>query len=299
MKNIIFLFLVLIVCSLLFFNFKLSDKNSKNDILELSLTTNKQVYLESELVWFNLDVIFDKNIKLDYAPYLDGNADLSLILVNSKNDTLPYHNGIPEFLRSKEYPDTMNYFDELTYAFGIPEKLPSKKGYGLQYFYLPADNYKFTISVNVSVNHQILKFYTNTIIFTILEPYENEKDARNEVLNIEARATDGQIYTLNEFFEFFDNFSQKYSTSVYLEKIFHITEYGVGGLLSPDDAINYYKNFIINHPDYYSNIKSLYRLKYLLRNNITDFKNFLKDVSIQKEGTIISKYCKQILMKLE
>jgi hypothetical protein len=296
-KKIIFTFIIL-NCSLLIANAKWIQQNLINDTIQLNLVMNKQIYLEGELVWFDFDVIINKSIKLDRGPILDNNYDISLILADSKNNVLRYKKGIPEIMGSIEYPDTMNYFDELTEAFGTFEiiPVPENKKYWPLYLYLPADEYTFSIELRLSINKKEHIFRTNTVNFSVLKPKGNDSDAYNELKSLEVRTFYNNYFEMSvEFQKFYDNFSEKYSGSVYLEKIFNRMEYSIEYSLSPEEGIIYYKNIIINHPDYYANYNSLYSLKHFYGDNKEEFINFLNITSNEKEGTIVSRMCKKMI----
>jgi hypothetical protein len=269
------------------------QKESTNDAVKLNLTSNKEIYLESELIWFELEAIFNENIKLDYKPNFHEGASLRLILVNSNHDTVRYRGGYGEYLGNKNYSDTMNYFDNLLELFGEFEKLPGELKYSEIYRYIPEGNYTFSILVRLSEDGKPLIFETNAINISVIKPSGTALNEYNDLLQLEAMTTERYFERGAEYLKYFENFSREYPESPYLEKIFYHIELSLGGCIPLSERENFYKNFILSNPGFYSNYISLIRIReYGYKNNKTEYINYLQKMSEEKEGFFISKLCK-------
>ena len=169
--KIFIIFVLLLILSFNRISAQINEVITDNDTVKLTLSTNKKEYLEGEFIWFELDVIFNKNIKLDRCPILHPRADMHLELINSKNENLlvrGFYNNHDE----KIYPDTMYCIENLSWVFGKTEHLLSYITYPILSITgnLPTENYYLNVSLDLEINGRKITTPIHTIHFEILKP---------------------------------------------------------------------------------------------------------------------------------
>jgi hypothetical protein len=294
MKKAIFLYVLFLISMFLFGEVYSYQEKSNTDSVKLTLTSNKNLYLESELIWIELDIVIDKNLKLDYRPLLYPGNDLNLSLINSKKDTIKYRGGHVDALIRKDYPDSMYYIDNLLWTLGSSEKLQTQAGYSEIFKVIPPDDYTLNITVQLRSNNKSLYCQSNSIKFSIIKPSEFEIEAYNELINLESYTVNNQYKLGYEFIKMMESFNEKYPGSVYKEKIFNNSYFLIGCTLPHEETEIFYNNFINDNPNYYSIFNLLWgnQNKY---ENKTEYINYLQKMSVEKEGLLISKLCKIVI----
>lgn len=287
-KQSILLISILLVYATLVFSFSISiSKNEEsNQNIEISIKTPKSSYLESEPIWVEYFVRIDrKKIKLDYKPELDPSADIKLILINSKNDTMNYVGGRGFYLRTKDYPDTLWGIINLLHSFGNPENFPlSTLG---RKFYLPEDSYKLEVFLHYYVKGKEESIVSNKVTFSIMKPSGEELEAHEKFLNLYEQFGNGCSYDKIKLFV--TEFDNQYYNSVYLDRMKNVLL--SMSFIEPNfstHAEQFLIDVINSNPNSYYNYIYIQTLKEYV-NQYSDFEDTLKILSGNSKNTITNK----------
>lgn len=287
-KQSIFLISILLASATLVFSFSISNSTHEGSSqnISISIKTSKSSYLESEPVWVEYFVqIVKGKINLDYKPELDPGADIKLILVNSKNDTLNYVGGRGFYLRTKNYPDTLWGIINLLHSFGNPEKFPhSSLG---RKFYLPEDNYQLEVLLHYYVKGKEESIISDKVTFSIMKPSGEELEAHEKFLNMYELFGNGCSYDKIKLIV--TEFDNQYKNSVYLDRMKYVLL--TMSFIEPNFT-TYAKQFLIDainsNPNSYYNYNYIQTLKEYVNQN-TEFNNTLNILSVKSNNTITNK----------
>ena len=226
--------------------------------IQLIISTDKSDYLEGENVWLEKKVIIDKKVKLDYRPY-----DSRDFITNSKNQGIPEQNYTFEDMildSINEYPDTIYYFYAL--EFGYCDFVPDNKYFILGPYYFPAEEYKISANVNVMIKGKQYKVEAKPVKFTVHKPEGEDLLARKEYLDIIPLVWATKDYELLD--EKVDSFIANHKNSVYLDVVLWLTNmvYHHNVKISDDEAIEFYYNVILLHPEFAGNYFRLMQIMY-------------------------------------
>ncbi|MBK9333198.1 MAG: hypothetical protein IPM96_12530 [Ignavibacteria bacterium] len=284
-KQSIFLITFLLASATLVFSFSISNSahEASNQNINISIKTSKSSYLESEPVWVEYFVrIVKGKINLDFKPQLDPGADIKLILLNSKNDTMNYVGGRGSYLGTKNYPDTLWGIINLLHSFGNPEKFPHSV-FG-RIFYLPEDNYQLEVLLHYYVNGKVESVTSNKVTFSIMKPSGEELEAHEKFLNLYEQFGNGCSYDKIKLIV--TEFDNQYNNSVYLDRM----KYALLSMsfIEPNFTA-YAEQFLIDaidsNPNSYYNFNYIRTLKEYVNQN-TEFENTLKILSGNSKNTI-------------
>ncbi|MFZ1323398.1 MAG: hypothetical protein WAT71_17735 [Ignavibacteria bacterium] len=295
MKVINILFLIFFLCPTAFLNLSIAknkhhieNSSYKNDTVNISIKSSKDVYLESEAIWIEYLTIIDKNmIVFDEAPYIQPYGDLKFSLKNSKNELIKYIGGQGGRIHSDYYPDTSWDVFNLLNFYGFADRFQYSQLH--RKFYLPEGRYTIQAYLSCVVKNQEVIFTSNTISFSVLKPLGVEEEAHEKLLDIYKQ---GGKMEYEEIKIVVSEFDSTYKNSVYTSnaKYFLFTWSFIDS-----NYKNYAKDFLIDlinsNPDSYYNFSYINSLRKYTESS-EEYENLLKILDRKYFNTITNKFIK-------
>ena len=270
MKVINILFLIFFLCPTAFLNLSIAknkhhieNSSYKNDTVNISIKSSKDVYLESEAIWIEYLTIIDKNmIVFDEAPYIQPYGDL-------------------------KFSDTSWDVFNLLNFYGFADRFQYSQLH--RKFYLPEGRYTIQAYLSCVVKNQEVIFTSNTISFSVLKPLGVEEEAHEKLLDIYKQ---GGKMEYEEIKIVVSEFDSTYKNSVYTSnaKYFLFTWSFIDS-----NYKNYAKDFLIDlinsNPDSYYNFSYINSLRKYTESS-EEYENLLKILDRKYFNTITNKFIK-------
>ena len=97
---------------------------------------------------------------------------------------------------------------------------------------------------------------------------------------------------------YFINFLKIYPESIYNEKIFFFCRNYLSHIATKESLDTFYKDYILKHPDYYSNYYYFFDLENIYHGDYNPLIKFLQATSEATNGSLLSKLCRVRLSQL-
>jgi hypothetical protein len=279
---------------------KVPEINHKPPIIEIK--SSKEVYLESEPVWLEIEVNIDKEMELDKPPIITPLGDVEFILINSHVDTIKYFKGGYSQIGPNKYLEHYYRIYDILNIYGVKEDFPNSQLVGC-YKLLP-DKYTLKAILNLSIDGKVEKFNSNLIQFEVEIPRDSEEEEHKKMIEIKNYAVNGPkdfdsrfdiiVQKVNEFKMMFPN-------SVYIDRIISLI-FRHGHIISKDfqDTVsNYLKNRLEANPADYFNYTYVSHLWGISKNNSDLLINTLTQISESNKGTLLQKIIDNYLAEAE
>lgn len=285
-----------LISTFIFFNF-IIDLNGQNDYQQNDINFNifliKDTYLESEPIFLEQTVTFNREVVLDRSPVLFYGSEDVVLLISSTGDTLEYHGGEGDYLSEgkKMYnsKDTLFFVYSVLIGYGIPDRF--ENAMTILYSYLPKDTYTIRSDLEININKGKRIVQSNTLNFNVIKPLGFELNAYNKFLEIGKARMDRR--SANYLKVLIDEFYASYPNSIYKNKVFFESCLfpRVIDLFAKDSAISILEKHLLENPNDYYNDIYLSELKTLYRDNHKyGYYDTLVVLKTKNKGFLLEKY---------
>jgi hypothetical protein len=272
------------------FNFTSSSNISLQnnyDCADLNINLNKSVYMFSEPIWLELNLILDNKCNIYYQPELSVGNDVELLLSNQNGDTIDFIGGTTDYIQRNKIYDTTYSIYYLMSGFGKPEVYFDKA--------LPIGSYNLRAKIHI-YSKEVFDYYSNTVSFNIIEPTGYEKDAHQKWVELKlAKKNKASVYKIKELV---DSFLVNYPGSVFEDKMVEniIGSYSYIETIPLNEQDSLLMKIILKNPNSYSNYGFLNWFNHIYDNNSYNAKNLkilekLESIKIQTGNTLLNKLC--------
>ena len=266
---------------------------SKPPVIDIKLSKN--VYLESEPIWLEINVNIDKEIIVDKTPAIfPFCGDIKFVLLNEFDDTLKGHYCVSGDGIYTEYSYHLDHYYLIYDILNLYEKIEDFPNSQLimKYKLLPG-NYRLLAIISLMINKKFEKYFSNKVLFKVEKPFGIETEAHKDLIDIEDFAVNGDS-DKNVRFEGtckkVNYYKEKYSNSVYLDKAEHeIISWGVFFSNFKDTVTSYIFKRLSENPENYYNFQYVRSLGYLYKNNDASLRDTLTQISESEKGTLLQK----------
>ena len=282
-----------------FYTFQIFSQSP--DSVSLEIKSSKNVYLESEPVWVEVNVNIPDEMKLDRAPVVFPSCDLKFVLTNNINDTLNDLGIKVTSVELKEYKK--HYYDifNLLDYYGTKENFTGSSSGG--YFKLDPDNYNLVAILILKFNNSINYYYSAVIHFNVEKPEGIDQEAQKKLFYIEQCCSNYKLNLkdkLDQIYTGIIEFKNSFQNSVYTDKVEKqiVTSYGLNNDFK-DSIQSYLINKIIERPDNNFNYSYMKFLEYFYEdNNIIEYMTKLSEIRESSDSAVLRKLIDNFLEDL-
>jgi len=274
----------------------------KPPVIEIKLSKN--VYLESEPIWTEINVNIDKEIKVDKTPAISAVCgDIKFVLRDEINDTIKGQECTYDYVYTGYSYHLGHYYwiGDVLSIYGKYEDFPNSQL--IMRRKLLSGSYKLSAIIYLIINKKAEKYYSNEIQFRVEEPFGIEIEAHKQLIEIEDFAVNGDTDKSVRFkgmCKKVNDFKGKYSYSAYLGKAENeIFSWGVFFSNFKDTITNYIFNRLSENPENYYNIRYVHSLGYLFKGDEVSLRDTLTQISKSSRGTLLQKIIDNFLEEKE